>query len=164
MIMPKILHWLINNFPYHTVIFVKDALADIASLILGLLLCLILVAFVLKNTVWVPDAEAEFIKITKMKKIHYRITIIVPKDKYLKLSSVTVLVVLLKSLLVRFLPIKHLEVVDNKVVRITTTVFVICIILLCIFNISFDTNSILPNHHGGYSIYNIMDDITKPAP
>lgn len=153
----EFLNWILDIFDYNTVVAFKEIMSGVAGIVLGFLLSLLLSAFVLKDTTWLPDPLAERITVTKIKPgKRYRIVIIVPEEKHLKLSVPTVLVVFAQAVLVRLFPIKYMYFIDRKYIRIGIIVFLTILIVICLFELILDFHIILPDNNGEYDIINIL--------
>jgi hypothetical protein len=149
-----LLTWSINHFGYEKVIFIKDTIPTLAAIVIGFFLGLFVMAYVLKDTRLVPDPTADRMFVTQLEKNHRRkLFITVPEKEAGRIPLITGVVLYLNAAFVKFFPIKRIQFVNTLRIRIMFIVLLLIILAFCLFAISIDFHSILPNGHGGYNIY-----------
>lgn len=155
----RFLYWITNNIhtDYNHLVLMKNMFTDAGSIILGFLFGVILTAFIIKDAQWVPDSNADKIKITEMtKQKRFKMFVIVPEKQFPNMKTITVVVIFLYAVLVRFFPFKQLHFLDNFKLRIGASVFIILVIAFCIFNISLDGHLLLQSKDGKYIINDLL--------
>jgi hypothetical protein len=156
---PSALYWLTKHFSYHQAVLIKHFATDIASVVLGLLIGLIITAWVVKDANYVPTDACEEIEVTKMDKNgNSKLFVSVPKKQFPKMSVMTTMVVFIHALIVKIFPVKKLHFIDNRRVRIVTSLFVIVLIAFCIFSISFDGHMVMVDSHGQVKVLDLYGE------
>lgn len=147
------LTWLVNHYGYTRVVFVKDLIPCISSIFIGFIMGIFTMAYVLKDTRLNPS-NVNCISVVQIKKNkRKKIFINFPKEHSGHISMITGVVLYLNAALVKFLPIKRIQFVDNRKIRIMFIIILFLILYFCLFTIRVDFHAILPDGHGGYKIY-----------
>lgn len=150
--------WLIRHgFTYNHILIFKTYITDLASFVLGVMACLFVVSFVLKNArVTISDTD-EF-SVTQMERNGSKLIFFdYPKSKSLNLSSITALVLILQATVIKVFPVKKIKTVDSRFIRIWWAFLCILVLLLCVFFLTMDSHVIMPDGNGGYVIKDIYD-------
>lgn len=149
----NMLTWLVNHYGYTRVIFVKDLIPSISAMFVGFIIGIFLMAYVLKDTRLKP-ADVEAISVVQIKKNkRTMIFVSMPVEQTRRLSLVMTVVLYLNVALVKLLPIKKIQFVNSRKIRIMFITILFLILYLFLFTIRVDFHAILPDGHGGYKIF-----------
>jgi hypothetical protein len=147
--------WLLHHMDYHHVIIIKNTLTDVSAVMFGIIIGILFIVSLGKDTRLVPSPNVEGISVARIDKDkRKKVFITVPQDQAARLPFITGVVLWFYVALVRLLPVKKLQLVDSRRIRIGWTITLVIIISVCVFNMMLDSHVILPDGSGGYSVYN----------
>jgi hypothetical protein len=152
-LLADILNWLLSVVEYDEAVLIKNIATDASAILFGILVGVLITAWVVRDANYVTKADADEVQVTRMSKGGRKITFVTVPSKFYPLPWVSTIGLFIQVLIVKLNPKKKFHQVPSRKSRIIVTVFILLIAAVCIFNLALDTTILLPDGTGGYGVY-----------